>query len=1123
MKIPTFLLCLISPALLLGLQPPSRIQGNIESRQTFTLAGNTRPALANAQDQGRANPALQLPHITLHLAMTASQNAALQQLLTDQQTRGNSRYHQWLTPEQYGEQFGVSAADLQKITDWLQGLGFSNVEIARSRNAVSFSGTAGQAESAFQTSIHRYLMNGQSHFANASDPILPKALQGMVEGIRGLHDFHPKPLGIRRAATQPHFTSSISGNHFLIPDDFATIYDVKPLYATGIDGTGQTIAIPGQSDIALSDIEAFRSAAGLPPNDPQVILTGTDPGTSSSDESESDLDIEWAGGVAKNATIIFVNSTDVFTSVTYAVQNNVAPVLSITYGNCEADMGTTEINSLTTLFEQANSQGMTVLAASGDNGAADCDNSNAKIASHGLAVDVPASIPYVTALGGTEFNEGSGTYWSAANNADSGSALSYIPEMAWNDTAANGSLAASGGGKSTYFTKPTWQTGTGVPYDGARDVPDLAFAGSPDHDGYIICSAGSCVNGFREANQDLNVFGGTSAATPSFAAIVALLNQQTGDRQGNINPTLYALASVSANAFHDITQGNNIVPCRQGSPDCPTGGEIGYSTGVGYDQVTGWGSVDAQNLVSQWTSYTPSPVTEMPGGAQQLSVGSDGTVFGISTNGDVYSYSALTQAWTSDLLVLSQISVGGSGAAWGLDASGQVYSFNAASQTWQLVPGNLSQIAVGSDGSAWGVNSIGSIYTFNSQTASFTQILGTLSQIAVGFDGAVWGLNPSGQIYRFNPGSRAFDYVPGTLAQISVGADGDVWGINPSGSIYHFDRLTQGWDQTAGTLKMVSVGSGANVWGLNPESDVFTFNLANDTWTEVQGVLRSLSASANGSVWGIDYSNQSYELFQPTQASQAWHGVSGTLTQVAVSSDGNVWGINASQQIYTFNPLTQSWTNIPGQLSQIAVAANGAVWGLNASNEVFQFDPSTQQFIYVSGSLSQIAVADTGDVWGINAADQIYRFNSSNQTFSPIAGSLAQIAVGVDGDAWGIDSRSSVYHFNTQTQAWNPVGFALSQIAVGSSANVWGLDTNGFIYRFNPQTLTWNVVPGNLAHIAVAFDGAVWGINSGQQVYRFDSQTQTWNNIPGALARIAIGSDAVVWGINTAGQIYYFR
>jgi subtilase family serine protease len=607
------------------LRAAQRIHGAIENGNTFTLPGNTNPMVVRARDVGPADPSLSLPRIAIHLTMTASQQAALERLLQAQQTRGNREYHQWLTPEEYASRFGVSQSDLEKLTSWLQDLGFSDIEAARSRNVISFSGTAAQVEAAFQTPIHQYELAGKQHYANIADPVLPKPLEGVVEGIRGLNDFRPKPRLIRsHAAIHANFTSSISGSHFLTPDDYATIYDVQPLYGSGIDGTGQKIAVAGQSDIVLSDIDAFRSAAGLPKNDPTIVLTGTDPGTNAGDASEADLDLEWSGGVARNASLIYVNSKNAFTSAIYAVTNNVAPVLVLTYGACEAATGATEVNSMNSTFKQANAQGMTILVASGDDGAADCDTPNdpkappATIATKGLAIDFPASSPYVTAVGGTELNDCTGNYWSATDNKYGGSALSYIPEVAWNDTTAaavpcgssGGILSASGGGKSNMVTKPAWQRGTGVPNDGFRDVPDVAFPASPDHDGYLECSGEGadsglpdCVNGFRNSKTDLDVIGGTSAAVPGFAGVIALLNQKMNSSQGNINQTLYNVASFSADAFHDVTTGSNKVPCKAASPDCPAaGGVLGYTAAPGYDLVTGLGSVDAFNLIREWTS-----------------------------------------------------------------------------------------------------------------------------------------------------------------------------------------------------------------------------------------------------------------------------------------------------------------------------------------------------------------------------------------------------------------------------------------------------------------------------------------------------------------------------------------
>lgn len=586
------------------IETPRRIQGEIRDGETFRLNGNTRPTLALAQDGGEVSSAQAMPHMAVHFAMTSQQHEDLDQLLRQQQAKGSAQFHKFLSPEEFGARFGPNSGDVALITAWLEREGFSNVQVARSRTFISFDGTAGQVQTAFHTAIHRYTLNSEVHYANASDPALPKALTGMVESVRGLHDFRMKPKGVRKM--NPHLTSNLTGNHFLAPGDYATIYNIQPLYQAGFDGTGVKIAVAGQSDIQLSDIRAFRAAAGLAPSDPTILLTGTDPGLqlSSGDEGESDLDVEWAGAIARNATVVFVTSTDVSTSITYAIDNNVAPVLALSYGDCESDEGLAASNTEAAQYQQANAQGMTVVAAAGDGGAADCDTNYP--ASHGLAVDVPASSPYVTGIGGTTFNEGSGAYWSTTNNSFGGSALSYIPEVAWNDSVADNNLSASGGGSSSFNAKPTWQTGVGVPADGARDVPDLSFAASVDHDGVLVCSNGDCVNGFRNTDTTFDVVGGTSAGSPVFGGIVALMVQAYGP-QGNVNPNLYALASASTDVFHDITSGDNIVACTVGTPGCPAGG-IGYSAGVGYDRVTGLGSVDVYRLVSEWTSEVPPPI-----------------------------------------------------------------------------------------------------------------------------------------------------------------------------------------------------------------------------------------------------------------------------------------------------------------------------------------------------------------------------------------------------------------------------------------------------------------------------------------------------------------------------------
>jgi subtilase family serine protease len=578
----------------------------LESASTAFLTGHIHPSIRSARDLGAVEPSQQIS-LSLIFKPSNSQQSRLEKLLRDLEDPQSLRFHKWITAEDYAEAYGLSRESLKDVANWLAASGIVVRDVAPSRNRISFEATAAKAEQLFGIQLRRYNLNGEVHYANNGEPTVPNKLANLIVGIRGLHDFHLKPRSIkkRKRVVNAMFTSNTSGNTFLAPDDFATIYGVKGLYNSGIDGTNQKIAVVGQTDIKLSDIRAFRKAAGLAENDPQIVLDGSDPGTNPDDMVEADLDVEWAGAIAKGATIYYVNSTDVLNSFEYAITHNAAPVLSISYGGCETSFSTSEVQTLQSLAQQANSQGMTILAASGDSGPADCDY-GARVATRGLAVDLPAALPYVTAVGGTRFVEGDNTsqYWNSANNSSNGSAISYIPEEGWNDTSAEGTLAASGGGVSWLFSKPSWQTGSGVPDDGHRDVPDVALSASADHDGYLICSEGSCVNGFRDSDNYLFVVGGTSAGVPSFAGVLALINQKYGAGQGNINPTLYARASGSPTGFHDISNGNNVVPCASGSKDC-TDGSLGYSAGTGYDLVTGLGSIDAFNLAADWQNTDP--------------------------------------------------------------------------------------------------------------------------------------------------------------------------------------------------------------------------------------------------------------------------------------------------------------------------------------------------------------------------------------------------------------------------------------------------------------------------------------------------------------------------------------
>ena len=579
-----------------------RVIRPVDRLQTATVRGNVHPNARPGFDAGPLDPAQQLKGMALVLKPSPEQQAALERLLTEQQDPRSASYHKWLNPQEFADRFGASRGDIANISAWLQSEGFTVDLVAPSRNWIWFSGNAATVQSALHTQIRRYRVDGEMHFANATDPAVPAAIAPMVTGIIGLDDFRPEPT---LRTLKPQFTNG-DNSHYLAPDDFAAIYNLVSLYNAGYDGAGQSIVIAGQTNIDLSVIQAFRNQFNLP-SDAQfgkvLVPASADPGVTK-DIDEANLDMMWSGAVARHANIVYVYSTNVLLgSVPYAVTNNIAPVISYSYGLCELAISGVSQSSLEQMAQQAASQGITWVAASGDSGAATCDahgKNTVTQASHGLAVSYPASVPEVTAVGGTMFAEGNGAYWNAGNAGAGGSATGYIPEAGWNES-GNGGLASTGGGESVIFSKPPWQTGTGVPDRNARAVPDIALAAASGHDGYLVVTQ----------DGSLAYTGGTSAAAPAFAGIVAVLNQYTNQAgQGNLNPNLYRLAQSHPEAFNDVTSGSNIVPCVSGSPDC-SNGSLGYTAGPGYDLVTGLGSINAYNLVTNWTNQSISTTTTM--------------------------------------------------------------------------------------------------------------------------------------------------------------------------------------------------------------------------------------------------------------------------------------------------------------------------------------------------------------------------------------------------------------------------------------------------------------------------------------------------------------------------------
>src|ERR1051326_4303117 len=571
---------------------------NVDDNDTVPVHGNVHPNARPEFDQGPTDQKLRYDKMILVVNPRADARLRPDQFIAELHDPTSPRYQQWLTPEQYGKLFGISDDDLADVTAWLTRQGFTIDEVAPGRMWINFSGTVGDVERAFKTQIHDYKVNGKVYHANNKDPEVPRALADIVGGVSTLHNFPKQSLSVNRhPVAMPEYTSGTS--HYVAPADFATIYNLGPVYSAGINGTGQTIAIVGRTDIALADVQYFRSFFGLPANDPVFVHNGTDPGNlGTGEEGEADLDVEWSGAVAPNATIKFVISASTQTtdgvdlSAQYIVNNNVAPVMSTSFGQCESSMGTSENTFYNNLWSQAASQGISSFVSSGDSGAAGCNGGNDTTGS-GRAVSGLASTPFNIAVGGTQFNDTASpsTDWNSTNNAtNQSSAKSYIPEVAWNESGSvtgGSGLWASSGGVSTIYAKPSWQSCVGVPADGKRDVPDVALTAA-GHDGYLV------VQGHTSTASGLGAVGGTSASSPSFAGLMALIVQKTGARQGNANTKFYSLANAQYASggtviFHDTTSGSNTVP-----------GVTGFNCGTGYDAVTGVGSVDANAMVNNW-------------------------------------------------------------------------------------------------------------------------------------------------------------------------------------------------------------------------------------------------------------------------------------------------------------------------------------------------------------------------------------------------------------------------------------------------------------------------------------------------------------------------------------------
>ena len=647
----------------------NRITTPIDESNLATLRGNIHPLAQVQFDRGSAPPSMATGRIMLVLQRSAAQQQALTQYLADLENPSAPAFHQWLTPAQYGAMFGPTDSDLQTIESWLHGHGFKIEKVPQARNVIQFSGTVDQVQSAFHTSIHAFSVRGETHYANVSDPQIPTALAPVVAGVTPLNDFRPKPHIVKGGTghydtsthtIQPDLTlfNGLTPLLFVDPADAATIYDtpntnLNANYPSGTtyDGTGVNLGIVGVSDLTVPDVQNYRLAflgeTSATVNLPTVIVDGNDPGLNGAGV-EALLDNEVAGGIAPKAKVFFYTSADsdiasgLYNALFRAIDDNAVSILSISFGECEAGLGTAGNQVLLEATQQAAAQGISVTVSAGDGGSAGCDDfDTATVAQYGLAVSGMASTPYAIAVGGTDFDGLPAAFTTYVTDTTSGAApyyrtaLKYIPENPWNQSTtvdttyannipyinSNGEtdIVAGSGGVSSVYGKPPFQTSL-TPADNARDLPDVSFFASAGFKQavWVLCSDnvtdGDPVNTYTNCQTTNGQFGsgtnfdgvgGTSASAPAFAGMLALVSQAQGDaRLGQADYVLYQLAkSKYSTVFHDVTTGNNSVPCASGSPNCGTNGFLtGYNAGTGYDLATGLGSIDVNQLILNWKS-----------------------------------------------------------------------------------------------------------------------------------------------------------------------------------------------------------------------------------------------------------------------------------------------------------------------------------------------------------------------------------------------------------------------------------------------------------------------------------------------------------------------------------------
>jgi len=833
---------------------PDRIAGAIDASQTVRLAAGVPRKAQPQYDQGAADPSFKLSYITLLTTPTLGQQKAINRLLAQQQDPGSPLYHQWLTPEQYADRFALSPNDVQKITSWLSSQGFTIVKVARSRNLIAFSGTAAQAEQAFHPQIHNFNIDGEKHFSNTAPPSIPSALAGIVAGVGGLNNFRAKPFFQHRSPNYSFPIPSTSPTAYvplIAPGDIETIYNIKPLYSasTPIIGTHQKLVVVGQTDVYLADLNNFRSGFGFSSlscttdtstdiitacSDPhfKYVLNGPDAGVNplADDLTEADIDLEWSGAIAYDAQVIYVNSggtaNGVWDAWHTAVTDNLAPVITMSYGICElgeflGDAGGT-FGTDEPLLKQANLQGITFMNASGDTGAAGCDSGppGAAVppylaAEGGLSVNYPASSPEVTGVGGTmiplaELTD-PGTYWTTTTAPNGSSAVCpnstspCIPENGWNDDQEFGFYCAATHDPNNCFPTGAGQVEITSPLTFQEDFWIGSSTGGPSNCFTFDSGTQACTGGFPQPTwqQNLDIPGQTTTAhvTPGVAAV-------------RFTPDISLLASSDFPGYIVCTAQSELGGATSAS-SCAGGGPAGITS-----SITNYGSIFGG------TSFA-SPIFAGIVTLLNQYLGSGTPGLG-PINARLYALAKTAPA------AFNQVTAGdtyGAGSNIVYDCEGGTPpGFPKADQCPSTGPtaGTMGYLAA-TDDSATGYNlvtGLGSVNVNNlfqawaaAETASSVTVLASKSQILLGqsvtLTATVLPSTATGQVSFFNNGS--------TTALGTVTIDGSSGGV----AAFSTTSLPAGTDDVTASF----LGSGYNTTSTTAAPAVVTVTAPTFTWT----------------------------------------------------------------------------------------------------------------------------------------------------------------------------------------------------------------------------------------------------------------------------------------------------